>query len=71
MTKSSYIAKEPSRRTDPSLPWIESTEEVEVDSNEPEHELPADTNESNSGLGPPCELYQFWSHTLLESKWLL
>ena len=34
-------------------PRIESAEEVEVDSNEPEYELPEDTNESNSQCGFP------------------
>ena len=40
-------------QTEPSLPRIESTEEVEVDLNEPEHELPEDTNESNTQFGLP------------------
>lgn len=41
------------RQSEPSLPRIESTEEVEVDSNVPEHEQPEDTDGSNTQFGLP------------------
>ena len=41
------------RQSEPSLPRIESTEEVEVDSNVPEREQPEDTDGSNTQFGLP------------------
>ena len=46
-------ARRRKRQSEPSLPRIESTEEVEVDSNVPEREQPADTEESNNQFGLP------------------
>ena len=46
-------ARRRKRQSEPSLPRIESTEEVEVDSNVPEREQPEDTDESNTQFGLP------------------
>ena len=48
---SRYERLQAHRRKRQTEPRIESAEEVEVDSNEPEYELPDDTNESNSLFG--------------------
>ena len=46
-------ARQRKRQSEPSLPRIESTEEVEVDSNVPEREQPEDTDGSNTQFGLP------------------
>ena len=46
-------ARRRKRQSEPSLPRIESTEEVEVDSNVPQCEQPEDTDGSDTQFGLP------------------